>query len=55
MVPVRTVDGRAIGSRVPGPVQQQVWREWDTFVGLDTREQARVHLNVTTPERVPVR
>ena len=55
MVPVRTVDGRTVGSAVPGPVQERIWREWDTFVGLDTREQARTHLNAAPPERVAAR
>ena len=55
MIPVRTVDGRRIGCSLPGPVQERVWREWDAFVGLDTREQARRYLNAATPERVSAR
>jgi branched-chain amino acid aminotransferase len=56
MLPVRTVDGRRIGAAIPGPIQERIWREWDAFVGLDTREQARRYLNAATPaERVPVR
>lgn len=56
MLPVRTVDGRRIGDAIPGPAQERVWREWDAFVGLDTREQARRYLNAAAPaERIPVR
>lgn len=55
MLPVRTVDGRRVGSDIPGPVQERIWREWDAFVGLDTREQARRYLNAAAPERVAVR
>ena len=55
MLPVRTVDGRRVGADIPGPVQERIWREWDKFVGLDTREQARRYLNAAAPERVAVR
>ena len=55
MVPVRTVDARRIGKAIPGPVQERVWREWDAYVGLDTRAQARTYLNAAKPERVAVR
>jgi branched-chain amino acid aminotransferase len=56
MLPVRTVDGRRIGTAIPGPIQQRIWREWDAFVGLDTRDQARRHMNAGAPvERVAVR
>ena len=49
MLPVRTVDGRRIGSRVPGPVQERIWPEWDAFVGLNTRAQATTYLNSAGP------
>ena len=49
MLPVRTVDGRRIGSAVPGPIQERVWTEWDKFVGLNTREQATRFLNSAGP------
>jgi branched-chain amino acid aminotransferase len=56
MLPVRSVDGRRIDSAIPGPIQERIWREWDAFVGLDTREQARRYLSAAgTQERVPVR
>jgi len=55
MVPVRTVDGRTVGSAIPGPVQERVWREWDAFVGLDLREQARTYMNAAAPERAAAR
>jgi hypothetical protein len=45
MLPVRTVDERRIGSAIPGPVQEHIWTEWDTFVGLDTRDRATRFLN----------
>jgi branched-subunit amino acid aminotransferase/4-amino-4-deoxychorismate lyase len=45
MLPVRTVDRRAIGSSVPGPVQERIWKEWDRMVGLDVREQASRYMN----------
>jgi branched-chain amino acid aminotransferase len=49
MLPVRSVDGRRVGSAIPGLVQERIWPEWDGFVGLDTREQARRYLNAAGP------
>ena len=45
MLPVRVADGRRIGTAIPGPVQERLWKAWDELVGLDTREQARRHLS----------
>jgi branched-chain amino acid aminotransferase len=45
MLPVRTVDGRRIGSEIPGPIQERIWVEYDRMAGLNVREQATRYLN----------
>ena len=49
MLPVRTVDGRRIGTAIPGPLQERIWTEWDAFVGLNMREQATRYLSGSPP------
>jgi branched-chain amino acid aminotransferase len=45
MLPVRSVDGRAVGESLPGPIQERIWAQWDAMVGFDVREQARTYLS----------
>jgi branched-subunit amino acid aminotransferase/4-amino-4-deoxychorismate lyase len=49
MMPVRTVDGRTIGTQWPGPIQERLWVEYNEIAGLDVREQATKHLNARAP------
>lgn len=49
MLPVRVVDGHRVGAKIPGPIQERIWVEWDAFVGLDTRDQARRYLSAAGP------
>jgi branched-chain amino acid aminotransferase len=39
ILPVRSVDGRAIGESVPGEVVKALWSEWSKLVGVDIVEQ----------------
>jgi branched-chain amino acid aminotransferase len=45
MLPVRTVDGRTVGTVWPGPLQDRLWVEYDRVAGLNVREQAAKYLN----------
>jgi branched-chain amino acid aminotransferase len=45
MYPVRTVDGRTIGTEWPGPLQERLWVEYNEIAGLDVREQSVKYLN----------
>jgi branched-chain amino acid aminotransferase len=45
MYPVRTVDGRTIGTQWPGPIQERLWVEYNEIAGLDVREQSMKYLN----------
>jgi branched-chain amino acid aminotransferase len=55
MLPVRTVDGRTIGTSWPGPLQERLWPEYDRMAGLNVREQATKYLNAKTPALAPAR
>lgn len=41
ILPVRSLNGQAIGPAVPGPVTQQLTQAWNARVGLDIAAQAR--------------
>jgi branched-chain amino acid aminotransferase len=45
MLPVRSVDGRTVGIKIPGQVQERIWVEYNKIAGLDVREQAAKYLN----------
>lgn len=45
MYPLRTLDGRTIGTEWPGPVQERLWVEYDKIAGLDVRQQSMKYLN----------
>lgn len=49
MLPVRTVDGRVVGTKWPGPLQERLWVEYDRIAGLNVREQATKYLNAKAP------
>jgi branched-chain amino acid aminotransferase len=51
MLPVRTVDGRVVGTRWPGPLQERLWVEYDRMAGLNVREQGTKYLNAKAPAR----
>ena len=51
MLPVRTVDGRVVGTAWPGPLQERLWVEYDRMAGLNVREQAFRYLNAKAPPR----
>ena len=51
MLPVRTVDGRLVGTKWPGPLQERLWVEYDKIAGLNVREQATRYLNAKAPAR----
>lgn len=44
MVPVKTLNGNAIGTAIPGPVTLRLIKAWNTMVGLDIIGQALAHL-----------
>jgi branched-chain amino acid aminotransferase len=54
MLPVRTVDGRTIGTKWPGPLQERIWVEYDRMAGLNVREQATTYLNAKAPREAAV-
>lgn len=51
MLPVRTVDGRVVGTKWPGPLQERLWVEYDRMAGLNVREQATQYLSAKAPAR----
>ena len=51
MLPVRTVDGRVVGTKWPGPLQERIWVEYDRMAGLNVREQGTKYLNAKAPAR----
>ena len=51
MLPVRTVDGRVVGTKWPGPLQERLWVEYDRMAGLNVREQGTKYLNAKAPAR----
>jgi branched-chain amino acid aminotransferase len=51
MLPVRTVDGRVVGTKWPGALQERLWVEYDRMAGLDVREQGTKYLNAKAPAR----
>jgi branched-chain amino acid aminotransferase len=55
MLPVRTVDGRVIGTSWPGPLQERLWPEYDRMAGLNVREQATKYLSAKAPAHAAAR
>jgi branched-chain amino acid aminotransferase len=44
ITPVRSLNGVAVGTNVPGPVTLGLMRDWNALVGIDIVEQALSHL-----------
>jgi branched-chain amino acid aminotransferase len=44
IVPVRSLNGSAIGSALPGPITLRLMREWEKLVGIDFVAQALGHI-----------
>jgi branched-chain amino acid aminotransferase len=44
IVPVKSLNGVAIGSAIPGPVTLRLMREWEKLVGIDFVSQALGHI-----------
>ncbi|HEY1361718.1 MAG TPA: aminotransferase class IV [Xanthobacteraceae bacterium] len=44
IVPVRSLNGVAVGSAMPGPVTLRLMREWEKLVGIDFVSQALGHI-----------
>ena len=52
MVPVRSLNGVAIGGVVPGPITLKLMREWETLVGIDFVSQALAHIEDHDKQRL---
>ena len=44
IVPVKSLNGSAVGSALPGPVTLRLMREWEKLVGIDFVSQALGHI-----------
>lgn len=47
--PIKSLDGIAIGTKVPGPITLKLIKAWNEMVGIDIVEQALAHL--TDPDK----
>ena len=45
VVPVKSLNGVAIGTALPGPITLQLMREWEKMVGIDFVSQALGHID----------
>jgi branched-chain amino acid aminotransferase len=52
MVPVRSLNGVAIGSGIPGPITLKLMREWEKLVGIDFVSQALAHIEDRDKQRL---
>jgi branched-chain amino acid aminotransferase len=52
MVPVRSLNGVAIGAAVPGPLTLTLMREWERAVGIDFVSQAIGHIDDPDKQRL---
>jgi hypothetical protein len=43
-VPVKSLNGAAIGNGIPGPITLRLIKAWNALVGVDTVGQALAHL-----------
>jgi branched-chain amino acid aminotransferase len=44
IVPVKSLNGAAVGDTLPGPVTLKLMREWEKMVGIDFVSQALGHI-----------
>jgi len=51
MVPVKSLNGIAIGSAIPGPVTLRLIKAWNKMVGVDIVSQALSHLSDSSKQR----
>jgi hypothetical protein len=52
MVPVKSLNGVAIGSSVPGAITLKLMREWERMVGIDFVSQALGHIEDRDKQRL---
>lgn len=52
MVPVKSLNGVAIGSAVPGPITLKLMRQWREMVGADFAAQALAHIEDRDKQRL---
>jgi branched-chain amino acid aminotransferase len=51
MVPVKSLNGIAIGSAIPGPLTLRLIKAWNAMVGVDIVSQALSHLSDSSKQR----
>ena len=52
MVPVKSLNGVAIGTSIPGPITLKLMREWEKLVGIDFVSQALSHIEDRDKQRL---
>lgn len=52
MVPVKSLNGVAIGTAIPGPMTLRLMREWEKMVGIDFVSQALGHIEDRDKQRL---
>jgi branched-chain amino acid aminotransferase len=52
VVPVKSLNGIAIGTAIPGPITLKLMREWEKMVGIDFVSQALAHIEDRDKQRL---
>jgi branched-chain amino acid aminotransferase len=52
IVPVKSLNGAAIGKAVPGPITLKLMQEWEKMVGIDFVSQALAHIEDRDKQRL---